>query len=404
MTVLTNIGVLAACRFEGGQSAIHEQRGAALAWEHGVIEWVGPEAALPERYRHDIQIDACSALVVPGLVDCHTHLAFAGWRADELEQRIKGRTYLELAAAGGGIARTVAATRSASTEHLVARCTGWLGEMARLGVTTVEAKSGYGLDPEHELRLLRVYHELQNRQPVHIVPTFLGAHVVPAEYRDRRSAYVELVCESMIPEIARRRLARFCDIFVEESAFTPVEARTIAHAAHEHGLGVKLHADQFTDGGGAALAVELNAISADHLECTSDRGVGALAGSQTVAVSLPIASLYSGTPPLRARRFIDAGVPVAVATDFNPGTAPAFHLPLALLLACTLQRMTPAEALKGATIFAARAIAEDNVAGSLELGKRADFALIDAPDVNQWIYQFSANRCIATYIEGREIR
>jgi imidazolonepropionase len=401
--VLTNIGSLAMCRFDGGQSTICAQPRAALAWEGQLIAWCGAEIDLPPEYRERESIDAHGALVVPGLIDCHTHLAFAGWRADEFEQRITGRTYLDIAAAGGGIVRTMAATRAAATADLVTRCSATVAEMARLGVTTIEAKSGYGLDVEHELRLLSVYQEVQRRQPVRIVPTLLGAHVVPPEYRGRRADYVAVVCDRLIPEVARLTLARFCDVFVEDTAFTADEARAIARAADEHGLRVKLHADQFTDGGGASLAAELHAVSADHLECVSDSGIAALARSGTVAVSLPVASLYLGRPAMPARRLIEAGVPVAVATDFNPGTAPTFHLPLALLLACTLQRMTPAETLKGATIYAARAIGEDAVSGSIEPGKRADFALIDAPDVNQWIYQFSANRCLATYIGGRLI-
>lgn len=401
--VLRNIGVLAACRFDGGQAAIHLQENAALVWDRGVIEWVGPEARIPDQYRGHDEIDAERRLVIPGLIDCHTHLAFGGWRADEFEERIQGRTYLEIAAAGGGIARTVAATRATATEDLVAFCSDRLGGMSQLGVTTVEAKSGYGLDIEHELRLLRVYQELQRRQAVRVIPTFLGAHTVPSEYRERRSAYIELLCDRLLPEIARGRLARFCDVFVEDSAFSLDEARTILQAAREHGLFPKLHADQLSDGGGAALAAEVGATSADHLECISADGIKLLARSNTVAVSLPVASLYLGRPAMPARQLIEAGVPVAVATDFNPGTAPTFHLPLALLLACTLQRMTPAEALKGATIYAAKAIGEDAVAGSLERGKRADFAVIDAPDVTEWLYQFSANRCQSTYIGGHRV-
>jgi imidazolonepropionase len=400
MPVLTNIGLLASCREEGGQDAIHTIPRAALAWRGTDIAWVGPAEALPLEYRHDERIDVQGRLVVPGLVDCHTHLAFAGWRADEIEERMSGRTYQELAAAGGGIARTVAVTRATGTGVLVDRCASWLAQMVRLGVTTVEAKSGYGLDVDNEIRLLEVYEALRQTQSVRVVSTLLAAHVVPREYAGRRQEYVEMVCGDVIPVVARRSLARFADVFVEESAFTPDEARTILRCAREHGLGAKLHVDQLTDGGGAALAAELNAVSADHLECVSAEGISRLARAGTVAVTLPLAALYLGRPVAPARRLIAAGVPVAIATDFNPGTAPTYYLPLAMLLAATLQRMTPAEVLKGVTIVAARAIGEASVAGSIEPGKRADFAVIDAPDVNHWVYHFAPNSCHSTYIAG----
>ena len=402
MPVLNDIGLLATCRDEGGQDAIHAIPEAALAWRGGEITWVGPANALPSEYSDDKRIDAEGRLVVPGLIDCHTHLAFAGWRADEIEARMRGRTYQEIAAAGGGIARTVAATRGASTDELIERCARWLGAMARLGVTTVEAKSGYGLDLENEIRLLEVYESLQSAQPVRLVSTLLAAHVVPREYAGRRDKYVDLVCRQIIPSVARRTLARFCDVFVEEGAFTPDEARAILRCAREHGLGAKLHVDQLTDGGGAALAAEMKAASADHLECISADGVAQLARAGTVAVTLPLAALYVGHPTAPARTLIAAGVPVAVATDFNPGTAPTFHLPLAMLLAATLQRMTPPEVLKGVTMYAARAIGEASTIGSLEPGKRADFAIIDAHDVNHWVYHFTPNSCVGTYIGGVE--
>jgi imidazolonepropionase len=400
---LTNIGVLAACRGDGGQDAIHLVGDAALAWDGARITFVGPASELPPEYAHSEAINARGRLVVPGLIDCHTHLAFGGWRAGEFVERLRGRSYLEIAKSGGGIASTVRATRAASNAELVERCDAWLREAVRLGVTTVEAKSGYGLDEEHELRLLSVYAEVSRASAVRLVPTFLGAHTIPPEFADRRSEYLDLLCGPLMTAVAARRLARFCDVFVEESAFTVDEARRVLGAARDCGLAAKVHADQLTDGGGAALAVEVGAASADHLDCVSADGIACLAGSSTVAVSLPVATLYLGRPPMPARALIGAGVPVAVATDFNPGTAPTLHLPLAMLLACTLQRMTPAEALKGATIYAAMAIGEADTCGSLEPGKRADFAVIDAPDVDHWLYHFTANRCIGTYIAGQPI-
>jgi imidazolonepropionase len=398
--LLHNIGRLATCRAEGGQGDIHVIPQAALVWDEKEVVWVGPERELPAAYGTAERVDAGGRLVIPGLIDCHTHLAFGGWRADEFEQRIRGRSYLEIAQAGGGIASTVRQTREATEQQLVERAGQFLEGMLALGVTTVECKSGYGLNEEAELKLLRVYRRLAQEQPVRLVPTFLGAHAVPAEFEDNRAAYVDLLVNRLIPAVARERLAACCDVFVEESAFSVNEARRILRAGQEAGLAAKLHADQLTDGGGAELAAELGARSADHLEHISEAGVLAMAQAGVVAVSLPLASLFLAQSPMPARRLIQAGVPVAVATDFNPGTAPSYHLPLALMLACTLQRMTPPESLKGATIYAARAVGLERSLGSLEPGKAADFALIDAPDVNHWLYHFRPNACVMTTLGG----
>ena len=403
MKRLENIATLATCRAEGGQGEIHAIADAALVWEGDAIRWVGPRRALPKDYAGAERLDAGGGLVIPGLVDCHTHLAFGGWRAEEFEQRILGRSYLEIAAAGGGIARTMRLTREATEHELVERAAGFLREMLALGVTTVECKSGYGLDREHELRLLGIYRTLAGRQPVRLVPTFLGAHVVPPEFRDDRAGYLALLTDELIPRIARERLAAFCDVFVERSAFTVDEARRLLRAGQAVGLGAKLHADQLSAGGGAELAAEVGAVSADHLECASDAGIAAMARAGVVAVSLPFASLYLGQPPLGARRWISAGASVAVATDFNPGSAPSYDLPLALTLACVVQRMTPAEALKGATAIAARAVGLGDRIGSLEPGKAADFAVIDAPDVTHWLYHHRPNACLAT-VAGGQVR
>jgi imidazolonepropionase len=401
--ILRHIGIAATCRADGAQADIHSIEHAALVWEDDRIVWIGPEHALPARFADFPSDDAGGRLLVPGLVDCHTHLAFGGWRADEFERRLRGESYLDIARAGGGIASTVRATRAASHDELATRSRQTLQAMARLGVTTVECKSGYGLDVECELKLLEVYRSLAETQPVRLVPTFLGAHVVPSEYRDRRDAYIALLCETLIPEVKRRGLARFCDAFVEDTAFTVPEARRIFAAARAHGLRAKLHADQLHDCGGAALAAEQRAISADHLERVSQTGMHALRDAGVVAVSLPIATLYLNVAPMPARDLIATGVAVAVATDFNPGSAPSAHLPLAMMLACTLQRMTPAEALKGATIYAARAVGLESEIGSLEPGKSADFALIDAPTPTQWLYHFQANACVGTWIRGQRV-
>lgn len=403
MILLRNIGLLATCRAPGGQGAIHAIPKAALVHGGGRILWAGPERDLPSSMGTLVIEDAHGALVVPGLVDSHTHLAFGGWRADEFELRARGASYLDIARAGGGIASTMRATRAATAEELEERASAALAGMLALGVTTVEAKSGYGLTLDDELRLLRLYRALDARGPQRIVPTLLAAHVVPPEYRDRRAAYVELIVGQLLPRVAAESLARFCDVFVEDTAFSQDEAREVCRAALALGIRPKLHADQLTDSGGAALAAELGAASADHLECVNARGIEALAAAGVVAGSLPLASLYLRQPALPARALMEAGVPVAVATDFNPGSAPSWHLPLAMTLACTLQGMTPAEALKGATLYGARSVGLEEEVGSLEEGKRADFALIDAPDVNQWLYHFRPNACVRTVIGGRTV-
>jgi imidazolonepropionase len=402
MPVLRDIGTLVTCAGAGGQAAVHPIPDAALVWENETILWVGPAADLPAEFARGETREAGGALVIPGLVDCHTHLAFGGWRAEEFEQRIRGRSYLEIAAAGGGIASTVAKTRAATSGELRRRCDEHLAAMAELGITTVEAKSGYGLSTEHELRLLEVYRDLASG-PQRIIPTLLAAHIVPPDYRDHRDMYLRLITDEIIPLVAKRGLARFCDAFVEERAFTVEEGRRVLKAGLAVGLRPKLHADQLTCSGGAELAAEVGAISADHLEFISPTGIERLAAAGTVAVGLPLASLYLQSPPLPARTLLAAGVPVAIATDFNPGSAPSYHLPLALTLACTLFRMTPAEALKGATLVAAKAIGLEREVGSLEAGKSADFAVIDAPSVEHWLYQFRGNACVRTVARGREI-
>jgi imidazolonepropionase len=401
MPLLTGISILYQCRAEGAQAEVHPIAEAALAWDDDRITWVGPESRIPDEFRELETVDAGGRIVVPGLIDCHTHLAFGGWRAEEFEQRILGRTYLEIAEGGGGIASTVAQTRATSTEELVARCQGHLAAMLELGVTAVEAKSGYGLSIEEEIRLLEVYSRVAELVPQRLVPTFLGAHTIPPAYRGLREEYIRLVIDEMIPRIAPRGLARFCDVFVEESAFTVDEARTILLAGKRQGLWPKLHADQLSSSGGAELAAQVGATSADHLEHASDRGLELMASAGVVAVTLPFASIYLAQRPVDGRRLIDAGLAVAVATDFNPGSAPSYHLPMALTLGCVLQRMTPREALKGATIFAARAANLENEAGSIEAGKRADFVLIDADSVEQWLYHLRANAASGVWVRGR---
>lgn len=398
--LLTNINSLLRMPADGGPGEVDEVNDAALAWSGGRILFAGPEKELPTDLGELPEFDAGGRLVIPGLIDCHTHLCFGGWRGDEFADRLAGKSYQEIAADGGGIKRTVAATREAGEDELFDKAAAHMQEMTRLGVTTVEAKSGYGLERAAELKQLEVYRRLCIHQPLTIVPTFLGAHLVPPEYAHRRGAYVDLLCKELIPLIAGEGLARFCDVFVEQGAFTLDEARRILETAREHGLGLKVHADQLSAGGGAQLAAELGAVSAEHLEYADDAGLEALAEAGTVAVSLPIASLYLKERYLPARRFIDAGVRVAVATDFNPGSAPSFHIHLALVLACLNQGMTPAEAVQAATTHAARALGKGGQIGTLNRGLPADIAVIDTPDINHWLYHFRPNACVGTLKDG----
>jgi len=315
--------------------------------------------------------------------------------------RLQGRSYQDIAAAGGGIRSTVAATREESAVELSDKALLALKGMLDLGVTTVECKSGYGLELKTELKQLQVYRQLDACQPVELVSTFLGAHMVPDEYQQRREEYIRLLCDELIPAVSEQGLARFCDVFVEQGAFSIAEAREILETARQAGLGLKVHADQLSAGGGAQLAAELGAVSAEHLEYADQQGIQALANAGTVAVSLPLASLYLREAYMPARKMLQAGVRVAVATDFNPGSAPCYHLPLAMTLACLNQQMTPQEALMGATTIAARAIAAEQRIGSLLPGHEADIAVIDAPSLNQWLYHFRANACHAVVKSGQ---
>ncbi len=403
MPVLKNIGVLATCNEAGAQGDIHSILNAALVWEDKKISWVGPERSLPKEYLTIETINAEGRLVVPGLIDCHTHLAFGGWREDEFERRILGETYLEIAKKGGGILSTVRKTREASESELLLRSLDLLSHIAKLGVTTIECKSGYGLTVKDELKLLNVYRELSKRQPLSVVATFLGAHVVPLEFLDNRKEYLRLLTEELIPQVGNEKLAEFCDIFLEEAAFSKSEAKEILEAGKRYGLRPKLHVDQLQDGVGGVFAAEMGAISADHLEYTNEKSAEAMAAADVVGVLLPLATLYTHQKPANARMLMTKGVKLAVATDFNPGSAPSYDLPLAMMLACNLNRMTPREVLKGVTIYAAKAINREESIGSLEVGKSADFAIIDATDVNEWLYHFRPNVCVQTVKGGVEI-
>lgn len=391
---LIHVGQLLPCAEGAGQGDVGRIDDGALVWEEetGRIAWVGPSDQLPSGYDASALIDLQGReVVIPGLIDCHTHLAFGGWRDDEFGVKCKGATYQEILAKGGGILSTVRKTRATSEDRLLARADSFWSAIASRGVCALEAKSGYGLSAEEELKLLRVYRRLEELQPGRIVATFLGAHTVPEEFRGRRGDYVKLVCDEMIPRVAAERLARYCDVFVEEGAFTVEEGRRILETGKRHGLQPKLHVDQLRDGGGALLAAEVGAVSADHLEFASDEGLEAMGRAGVIAVALPLASLYLRQPPLDARRCLERGVKVAVATDFNPGSAPCWDLRLALTLGCVMNRLSPAEALKGATLYAAQACGLDKDFGSLEVGKRAEYLALPNPSLDHWLYHYEPN-------------
>jgi len=404
MPILKNISTLYQCLNNGEQADVYPIENGALIWNRDQVVWVGKEKNIPEKYARERVLDAEGSIVLPGLIDCHTHLAFGGWRSDEFEMRLKGKSYLEIAQAGGGILSTVAATRHATEDELFEKSRNLLTRISQSGVTTIECKSGYGLSLKDELKLLRVYRRLQEATSVRIISTFLGAHTIPAEFINNRKKYIDLVIDQMIPAVAEQNLATFCDVFVEESAFTVEEAGQILRAGLDHGLKPKLHADQLSSGGGAELAAEAGAVSADHLEQISDTGIRKMAAAKVVGVTLPTASLYTHQPYLNCRKLIDGGVDVAIATDFNPGSAPTFDLELAMMLSCNHGRLTPAESLKGVTINGAKALDIHHETGSLEPGKKADFVLLDAPDINFWIYHYKGSRIKSIFINGEKIQ
>ncbi|MDN5374982.1 MAG: imidazolonepropionase [Thermacetogenium sp.] len=381
-------------------------RDGAVAAKEGVIVAVGETSDVLEQVAigGDTRvIDAGGKVVLPGLVDPHTHVVFAGSREYELEMKIEGRGYLEILAAGGGILDTVRATREAGLEELIAAAGKYLQEMLAQGTTTAEAKSGYGLSTEGEVKMLEAIRELNLVQPVELVPTFLGAHAIPAEYRTNPDGYVDLVVEEMLPVVARRGLAEFCDVFCEEGVFSVEQTRRILLKARELGLKLKVHADEMAPLGGAELAAELGATSADHLMAVSDQGICDLARSDTVAVLLPATTFcLMGERYAPARRMIEQGVTVALATDFNPGSSPVNSLQVVMGLACRQLKMRPAEVITAVTINAAHAVGRAAAVGSLEVGKKADMVIFDAPNHLYLMYRFGTN-LVETVIKNGKV-
>ncbi|MCI0657391.1 MAG: imidazolonepropionase [Acidobacteria bacterium] len=357
--------------------------------------FVGPSQDLGSKVRLKSggrRMDVSGMTLLPGFVDPHTHLPFAGSRASEFKMRLAGKSYEEIAQSGGGILSTVEAVRAADLPELGRAAWARLDRMLEWGTTTCEAKSGYGLSLESELKQLRVIRELSDSHPVEIVPTFLGAHAVPKERRAQRGDYIREVVEEMIPRVAQEHLAEFCDVFCESVAFTVAEAEKILEAGKRHGLRPRLHADQISSGGGAELAARLGAASADHLEFISSAGIEAMARAGVTAILVPGAGFFLRSerrPP--ARRLVEAGVPVALATDLNPGTCPTEAMPPILILACLTLGMSIEEAITAATLNAAHSLGRAEVIGSLEAGKQADIQVLDIPEASHLVYHFGVN-------------
>lgn len=374
----------------------------AMLVEDGVIRWLGPRSKMPDTGVHDTR-SLAGRWVTPALIDCHTHLVFAGDRAGEFEQRLKGASYEDIARAGGGIMSTVRATRAASADELYAAALPRIEALVAEGVGTVEIKSGYGLDIETELKMLAVARQLGEATPLSVCTTLLGAHTVPPEFRDAPDDYVTLICDELLPEVVARGLADAVDAYRESIAFSSSQVGRVFERAAELGLPVKLHADQLSDGGGAALAARHGALSADHLEYTTADGVAALAGSGAVAVLLPGAFLTLGEtqlPPVQALR--EARVPIAIGSDCNPGTSPICSLRIAMMLAARLFRLTPEECLAGATRDAARALGLQD-RGTLEVGKRADIATWDIGHPRELAYWIGTPQLAELFISGHTI-
>jgi imidazolonepropionase len=383
----------------------------AVAVKDGRIVAVGQSDELLELWKAEEEIDARGRVVCPGFVDPHTHAVFAGDRVDEFERRIKGESYQQIAAAGGGILSTVRATRAATVPTLVQHAQFRLATMFSLGTTTVEVKTGYGLDAGSEMKLLRAIDRLDRQGPVELVPTFMAAHAVPPEFAGRADAYLDFVIGELLPTAADWHRGSpfaadgrplFVDVFCERNAFDVAQSRRVLEAGREQALPLKAHVDEFTELGGLAMALELGAVSVDHLDVTGAEGIALLAASRAIGVVIPTVPFNLGAARFAdARAMIDAGAAIALTTDLNPGSSPCYSMPLAMAIACRYQKLAPAEALAAATINAAHAVGLGERIGSLEVGKQADLLVCDVPDFRHLVYEFGANPVVEVVKKGR---
>ena len=376
-------------------------RNASVLIDGETIVSITEDGALPPCPPDTVRLDAGGAFVTPGWVDAHTHLVFGGWRQHEIPLKLKGASYLEILQAGGGILDTVRQTRQISEDALFARAMGLLDEQLRFGVTTTEIKSGYGLDVENELKQLRVIRRLNEAHAMDVVPTCMAAHAVPPEFAGRTDAYVDYVCQAILPRVADERLARYCDVFCETGVFSVAQSRRVLETARALGLGLKIHADEIDAFGGAQLAGELGAVSAEHLIATDESGIAALSAGGVTACLLPQTSLYLGKHFARAREMIAQNVAVAIASDFNPGSCPSLNLQLSANLAYLRYRMTPEETLSALTLNAACAIGLGERVGSIEPGKQADLTLWNADGMEMLCYRMGTNQVKAVVKRGK---
>jgi imidazolonepropionase len=412
MLVLKNVaqvvtlGTGSVPRRGAGMTELGIIRNGAIIIRGDRVTWVGHTHDFPVRHPGaETQTLDCIGLelvALPGFVDSHTHPVFGGTRVDEYEMRALGKTYQEIAAAGGGIRESVRQLRRADINALTGRAERYLRQFLEHGTTTIEAKSGYGLSMEDELKTLRAIAALRAESKLEIVPTFLGAHAIPEEYEGSRQEYVEKLVREMIPGVAQEGLADFCDVFCDVGYFTVDEARVILQAAHAAGLGLRIHAEELAHSGGARLAAELNASSADHLEWADDEDIRALSRAGTVATLLPGTAFNLGLSKYApARKLIEAGVPVALATDFNPGSCFTLNMQLILAIACSQMKMTPAEAITASTINGAYSLGLSERLGSIEEGKQADIVLMDVADYREIPYYFGVNHCVLVIKKGQ---
>lgn len=404
MLVITNIGTLMTPegRAAQGGSAQGQVRVLHDAWvtiEDDTIVGIG--TGMPEIPKNARVLDAQGKLVTPGLVDAHTHLIFGGWRQHEMALKLQGVPYLDILAQGGGILSTVNATHASDEQALADKASAALDEMLSFGTTTCEAKSGYGLSVEEELKQLRAIRLLNENHPIDLAATFMGAHAVPTAYKENREEYIRLICEEMIPGVAEEKLAKFCDVFCEKGVFAAEESKKILEAGKKYGLIPKIHADEIEPIGGSVLAGEIGAISAEHLIVCPPEGIDSMAKGGTVACLLPCTSLYLGATFAPARDMVTAGVPVAMATDFNPGSCPCLNMQLVMNLGCLRYKLTPEEVLTAVTLNGAAAIGMADKVGSIEVGKLGDLVIWDGEDLNYICYRMGSNLAKTVIKKGK---